>query len=180
LLFETETTQGPKELCTKTFIEQSKKYKNYEKVLLIHWGEENINYPLRSQRVKAKELINAGADLIIGTHPHVIQGYEQYKNKYIFYSLGNFFFPDTNNKTGKIKRTKTNKTSIIPIFNNKLKLEKILTVYHENNNKITLIKNNNKVKKLSKKLHFKYYQILIVYELIKRDVIKPIIKKVIK
>ena len=36
--------------------------------------------------------IDSGADLVIGNHPHVVQGYEKYKDKYIFYALGNFIF----------------------------------------------------------------------------------------
>ena len=139
----------------------------------MHWGEENINYPLRSQKMQAKELIDNGADLIVGTHPHVIQGHEKYKGKYVFYSLGNFFFPETE----KQKKTKNNKISIIPFFDEKLELIKIITTYQNKNNKIKLINKNDKLKKLSKKLNSKYYQLLILKELIKRDFIKPLINK---
>lgn len=62
------------------------------KVLYIHWGNEYINRPSSAQKKFAHWLIDAGFDLIIGMHPHVLQGYEEYKGKYIFYSLGNFVF----------------------------------------------------------------------------------------
>ena len=65
-------------------------------VLLLHWGGrvEGGLYPDFDQPKIAKELVDAGADLIIGHHSHTIQPYEIYKGKYIFYSLGNFCFSD--------------------------------------------------------------------------------------
>lgn len=62
--------------------------------ICLHWGHEYINVPTSSQRMLAKKVIDAGADLIIGTHPHVMQGYEIIDGKPVFYSLGNFFFPE--------------------------------------------------------------------------------------
>ena len=62
------------------------------KVLYIHWGNEYINRPSSAQKKFAHWLIDEGFDLIIGMHPHVLQGYEEYDGKYIFYSLGNFVF----------------------------------------------------------------------------------------
>lgn len=62
------------------------------KVLYIHWGNEYINRPSSAQKKFAHWLIDAGFDLIVGMHPHVLQGYEEYNGKYIFYSLGNFVF----------------------------------------------------------------------------------------
>lgn len=62
------------------------------KVAYIHWGIEYMNYPYIDQRKIAHFLIDLGYDLIIGMHPHILQGYEIYKEKYIFYSLGNTIF----------------------------------------------------------------------------------------
>lgn len=72
-------------------IEQTKKDADLLYVL-PHAGLENIPYPLPEWRSRYKEMIDAGADCIIGGHPHIIQGHEIYNNKHIFYSLGNFFF----------------------------------------------------------------------------------------
>lgn len=175
-LFEQKGIPGPRELSTKEFNMQSKKYSNYKKILLLHWGSEELVYPSKIQRVKSKELINAGADLIIGTHPHVIQGYEKYKNKYIFYSLGNFFFPDICNKTGKKKSKKRNRTSIIPFFDKNLQLKKILTVYQCENNTIKIKNNNRKVEILSNKLQSTNYQLILDYEFFKRAIIRYLAK----
>lgn len=66
--------------------------KDVFKVLYIHWGNEYINRPSAAQKKFAHWLIDAGFDLIIGMHPHVLQGYEDYKGKRIYYSLGNCVF----------------------------------------------------------------------------------------
>jgi len=65
-------------------------------VAITHWGVEREDMPSKSQRDLARRFIDAGADLIVGSHPHVLQGFEQYKGKWIAYSLGNFIF--TTNK----------------------------------------------------------------------------------
>ncbi|MGD0275642.1 MAG: CapA family protein [Syntrophales bacterium] len=61
-------------------------------IVNFHWGQEGSNYPSQSQIDFAHYSIDAGADLIIGHHPHVLQGVEKYKNGIIVYSLGNFLF----------------------------------------------------------------------------------------
>ncbi len=60
-------------------------------VVYTHWGKE---YVAASPEMKtlAHEFIDAGADLIIGSHPHVVQEREEYKGKSIYYSLGNLIF----------------------------------------------------------------------------------------
>ena len=74
-------------------------------IVNIHWGNEyQHNYSLWQQKI-GRELIDSGADIIIGHHPHVVQGMEIYKKRPIFYSLGNFIFdqyfsPDTQEGLG--------------------------------------------------------------------------------
>jgi len=63
-------------------------------IVSLHWGVEGSNYPTPFQRDLARQIIKDGADIIIGHHPHVIQGIEQYGKGIIVYSLGNFCFPD--------------------------------------------------------------------------------------
>ncbi|MCA1031504.1 CapA family protein [Bacillus timonensis] len=60
----------------------------------IHWGVEKNNQPEHWQRDYARRMIEAGADAIIGAHPHVLQGFEYINGKPVAYSLGNFLFPD--------------------------------------------------------------------------------------
>ena len=63
-------------------------------VAVLHWGDEHMHYPRPAQQTAARQLIERGVDLVVGSHSHTVQGYECYKGRYIFYSLGNFFFPD--------------------------------------------------------------------------------------
>ena len=52
-------------------------------VVYVHWGVERNNYPEKYQKSFAKAYIDAGADIVIGCHPHVMQGIEIYKGKKI-------------------------------------------------------------------------------------------------
>ena len=73
-------------------------------IVLPHWGMEYVNYPSTQIRQIAKSWIDYGADIIIGHHPHVIQGKEQYKGKWIYYSLGNYIFPNFYRKNDTLKK----------------------------------------------------------------------------
>ena len=59
---------------------------------VIHWGWEHETVPCPRQRDLARALIDAGADVVIGGHPHVTQGADIYRGKLILYSLGNLVF----------------------------------------------------------------------------------------
>jgi len=62
-------------------------------VVSVHWGVEYQHTPNYELQIKpAHAFIDAGADLVIGHHPHVVQSFEVYNGKFIFYSLGNFIF----------------------------------------------------------------------------------------
>lgn len=61
-------------------------------IVSFHWGEEGLDKPKPYQIAAAHKAIDAGADIVIGHHPHVLQGVEHYGNGVIFYSLGNFAF----------------------------------------------------------------------------------------
>lgn len=60
--------------------------------VLVHWGIERNTFPEDYQKTLAHQYIDAGADAVIGSHPHVLQGIEYYQGKPVFYSLGNFIF----------------------------------------------------------------------------------------
>jgi gamma-polyglutamate biosynthesis protein CapA len=64
-------------------------------ILSVHWGNEYVPFPSPHQVSFGRQLIDSGVDIILGSHPHVIQGYEIYKNRPIIYSLGNFIFENT-------------------------------------------------------------------------------------
>ena len=65
-------------------------------LLLFHWGLENYHYPSYHQRQLARELLEAGVDIVVGHHPHVVQGIEKINGKEVVYSLGNFQFDEVN------------------------------------------------------------------------------------
>jgi poly-gamma-glutamate synthesis protein (capsule biosynthesis protein) len=71
-----------------------RKFKRENDFLIVscHWGGELLKYPKDYQMEIAHKVIDAGADLILGHHPHIVQGIEMYKGKIIAYSLGNYVF----------------------------------------------------------------------------------------
>ena len=83
----------------------------------LHWGTEYSDYPLDVQREVAHRLVDAGAKLVLGHHPHCLQGMEVYKDSLIAYSLGNFVFD-------KQRRPKCQETVLMKIFFKDLKIKK--------------------------------------------------------
>lgn len=68
-------------------------------IVAFHWGAEGKNYPKDYQKLFARLAIDYGADLVLGHHPHVLQGLEIYQNRLIAYSLGNFSFSSYSKKS---------------------------------------------------------------------------------
>lgn len=62
------------------------------RIAYVHWGNEFMDRPYIDQKQLAHFLIDCGIDLVVGMHPHVLQGMEIYKGKRIYYSIGNFVF----------------------------------------------------------------------------------------
>lgn len=71
-------------------IQEYKKSTDYL-VMYLHAGLEDESIPLKEWREIYRTYIDFGADLVVAGHPHIIQGKEEYKGKWIYYSLGNFF-----------------------------------------------------------------------------------------
>ncbi|UOQ87048.1 CapA family protein [Gracilibacillus salinarum] len=107
-------------------------------VVLAHAGLENFSIPQQEWRMRYKQFINLGADVVIGSHPHVPQGFEEYKGKFIFYSLGNFYF-DSKNYVNK----EDNSYSVL------LKLEKELSFeliyHHKEDGQVLLSQDDQKI-----------------------------------
>lgn len=72
-------------------------------VVFVHWGEEKNNSPLAYQHTMGAQYIDAGADLVVGCHPHVLQGIEYYNGKPIVHSLGNYLFGSSIPKTALLQ-----------------------------------------------------------------------------
>ncbi len=94
-------------------------------IAYVHWGVEHNNYPEKYQKVFAKNYIDAGADAVIGCHPHVMQGLEFYQGKPIAYSLGNYWFNRSNKESGLLKiyiePDDSLKVQILPVRNKDMK-----------------------------------------------------------
>jgi poly-gamma-glutamate capsule biosynthesis protein CapA/YwtB (metallophosphatase superfamily) len=61
-------------------------------IVLTHWGTQYTHRPEPSQRMAASAFAEAGADLVIGGHPHWVQGYQMAGSAVVVHSLGNFIF----------------------------------------------------------------------------------------
>lgn len=80
-------------------IEETKKKSDFV-IALVHWGKEDSSELEQVQLDTSKEYINAGADLIVGTHAHTLQGIDFYNNKAIAYNIGDFIFNHETKDTG--------------------------------------------------------------------------------
>ena len=65
-------------------------------IVILHYGNEYSTSPNEYQQNISRKCIDAGADLVVGSHPHVLQRVESYRGKLIFYSLGNCVFDQSN------------------------------------------------------------------------------------
>jgi poly-gamma-glutamate synthesis protein (capsule biosynthesis protein) len=92
-------------------------------VVSLHWGNEYLPSAETWRVTLAHQLVDAGADIIFGHHPHVWQGYEIYQDKPIFYSFGNFIFDQSwSSETShsqiaelKLSKTKVESLKLYPI-----------------------------------------------------------------
>lgn len=105
-------------------VKEAKENSDYV-VIYVHWGVETKHYPEKYQRTLAQKYIDAGADAVIGCHPHVMQGFEFYKGKPIAYSLGNFWFNKSNKESGMLKLyldpDGTTRVQLLPVMNKAMK-----------------------------------------------------------
>ncbi len=98
-------------------------------VIYLHWGKEGQGV-LKYQYAQARQIIDEGADLIIGSHTHLFQDIELYNGKYIFYGLGNFVFDQDSEKTKysgivkvKIEKGKISGVKVVPVYLNNYRPE---------------------------------------------------------
>lgn len=80
-------------------IEDTKRHSDYV-IALVHWGREDSSELEQVQIDTAKQYIDAGADVIVGSHAHTLQGIDFYKEKAIIYNLGDFIFNNETKDTG--------------------------------------------------------------------------------
>jgi len=94
-------------------------------LVYLHWGVEQSHDPVPDQIRLARYAIDWGADAVVGCHAHVIQSYECYRNRWIFYGLGNFLFgpvdtrevlPDGSYRRGRQEQSLSNRQSLAVKF----------------------------------------------------------------
>lgn len=109
-------------------------------VLLIHWGKEDSHDLEDVQTTTGKEYIDSGADLVIGSHAHVLQGMEIYNDKLIAYNLGDFIFNRETKDTGILSIT----------INNDGNMKYKFVPCSQSNYKTSLLEGNNKINVINK------------------------------
>jgi len=118
-------------------------------ILSLHWGIDYSYYPTVYQRKVAKKFIDAGANIIMGHHPHTIQPFEKYGNGIIFYSLGSFcygdFYKNTELRSLNLK-TKNSIIATIDPLKYKLKIFTLKTVKYN-----YIYKTHKNIKYINKK-----------------------------
>jgi len=118
--------------------------KKVDKIICsIHWGKDYSNFYTREQKITSHAIIDAGADIIMGHHPHTVQTYEIYNKKLIFYSLGQLCFGDfiREGHLQAIKR-KTKKGMIINVKRFDPITIKVIPTLEKPGNDIVLLSNN--------------------------------------
>jgi hypothetical protein len=118
-------------------------------VVNLHWGYEYEVYPLPIHRKLAHEIIDSGADLIVGHHPHVVQLFELYNGKYIYYSLGNFYFGSRRENLLRLNEiaAKLSKNSLGVLYD--VKNESIENFYCQYQNGVTRIVKSFRLEQLT-------------------------------
>ena len=93
-VFATDTNPGIAELTEENMRQAIEKAKKEADVVIAlpHWGSEDIFVPNWNQQVQAKYTVDAGTDLVVGNHTHVVQAYQEIDGVMVFYGLGNFVF----------------------------------------------------------------------------------------
>ncbi len=141
---------------------EKEKNPNVRIIVQMHWGIENHPINNAKQTNAAHELIDMGADLIIGHHPHCIQPIELYKEKYIFYSLGNLLFgiinqPSHYDENGiptrkyRFKWRRWNRRSLAVIYDENSNTVSHVDELYQKSNSLSLKKSTLNLSRITKK-----------------------------
>jgi hypothetical protein len=121
-LFCTEARIGPRPLCLDRARDDYQRLSKQADhcIAIVHWGLEYFHHPRPAHVRLGRKLIDAGFKLVIGHHSHSAQGFERYRDGLIFYSLGNFYFPEHTAKVGdqafRLKAMPRTSWGVLPCF----------------------------------------------------------------
>ncbi len=137
-------------------------------IVMPHWGYEHVLLPSPRQRLLAKKMIRNGTDIILGTHPHIHQGYELIDGKAVFFSLGNYIFSSDYFKA--FDNWKLQKSAMVEVEIHDDKSYKFqLKPYHSTDKNLRLLHGNekelveNEMRQVSKIINGKYLKYLKLY-----------------
>jgi len=122
----------------KSLISEAKKNSDIV-IVQMHWGVEYVEEPTETQKKLGRLAIDSGADMVVGNHPHWIQKYEIYKDKYILYALGNFIFDQEwskETKEGVIAKVRIRDMKISDLEFVPIEIRNYGQVFKSDNNKI--------------------------------------------
>lgn len=126
-------------------------------IALVHWGTELATAPSDYQVEMGHELIDMGYDLVVGNHPHVLQGIEYYNGKFICYSLGNFSFGSNNNPkdkdTGLFQKTFTFVDGVLQIDTEMQFIPCSISGYEDHNNFSPVVKDGDEKLRVIEKMN---------------------------
>ena len=115
-------------------------YEGHEIILCFHNNYEFELYPQPAHRKMFFDFINAGASAIFCHHPHIAGGCEIYKNKPIFYSLGNFYLPETNYNGYELRYSDNAKKGLCVEYSSSIEKIKLYWTYKDENNILHITK----------------------------------------
>ncbi len=97
-------------------------------IIVVHAGAENWDFPLPEIREMYRQYVDWGVDIVIGHHPHTPQGWERYKESWIYYSLGNFAFYEGEN----VKNHAHSVCASVEVVNGNITCSPVYTVFENN------------------------------------------------
>jgi poly-gamma-glutamate synthesis protein (capsule biosynthesis protein) len=126
-------------------------------IVSVHWGEEYAYFPHPMIIFDAHEIVDMGADLVVGHHPHILQGYEQYHGGLIVYSLSNFLFSpyyDLNQHILKKWSYKSRKSVILrcDVLKNKILSYEFVPVIQKKDDPIMIYPSHKTIKEILLKI----------------------------
>lgn len=152
-------------------------------ILNFHLGDEEIKFPKPSDIKIARESIDLGADLIISHHSHIVESYEIYKNRYIFYGIGNAIFPNLNIESyfdgerfrGRYRKiqNRLNRESLVVTLNSDLEVSFYRAYFDGEVLKRDRDRELSKVLIESEKLYRLYKSLYFKYLMLKRFIKNP-------
>lgn len=161
----------------KKQIEHSKKNADWT-IINFHNGAEYNFYPINYVQDKLKRFIDFGADIVIGHHPHVPQGIQNYKNGTIFYSLGNFLFDLVGHKS--FKNTDLSLVVSLDFTKDTYKYEYVLTQHDVIELTLDIVKDKTLLKwykKINKRTNSKYIKTYSFFDYIRTIFFNPFFYK---